>query len=102
MIWNFTGGNFETVFYPMHPCSMAEIDAFDPPENQATEDRVRSLTSHENLFCLDQKAAQLVLQGTWRSPTDSTGLEFRIAPCASRIISFDGSALGADSECVWD
>ena len=91
----------EEIYYPMHPCTEKEFSRFNPASNRSSK-KMDNYQEDGYLMCLDWRAANFELYGTWRVDTDYAAVDVVIMPCGSRYVAYDGTIHGGGDDCVWD
>ena len=98
--WITTAESSEVVHYPMHRCSDEDLIKFNPPDNRSAG-KVKALSEGKELFCLPQKAQELMLFGSWRSGANYRALDIQLVPCSTRYVAYDGKVSEDDGSCIW-
>ena len=87
--------------HELHPCSVEELEKFDETATIA-KDSIEQYKRDGGLFCLDWKAANLTLHGSWRDTLAFSAIDLIMLPCITSYTLANGQQAEVRNDCVAD
>ena len=69
----------------LHKCTSEEFKRFYSPKDPEIAVKTKRIQEDGDFFCLDWKAVNFSLYGSWAKAGDSTAINVKLVPCAEQF-----------------